>query len=270
MAAAPEPELSSFFPNPPPFYKHFTAENQERLKQTTDDATQLSPEQLLSLPTELRYLVPPEPPADDDEYRVFGEVAKVHGIDDFSNMIDFIRRTLDGGETQQAPLLADWQYQQLYPSPPADADASTASQTDWSLDRQHYLFRFLRSTLLSFVELLGIVSSNPTSPQKDQKLRDILTLVANMHALLNEYRPHQARETLINMMKEQLERKREEVVSIRRMKQKVQETLDDFAKGVPERPASLTPDDAVVTTAEEIRKTSQRYMWQAMDEILGQ
>ena len=43
-----------------------------------------------------------------------------------------------------------------------------------------------------------------------QKLADLRTIMINMHHLINEYRPHQARETLILMMEEQVERCRRE------------------------------------------------------------
>jgi mediator of RNA polymerase II transcription subunit 7 len=77
--------LENFFPPPPPFYKHFTAKNFDRLKklqesaQVEGDETEqevsdsgLTKQQILNLPSELRYLIPPELPA-DGRYRSFGE-----------------------------------------------------------------------------------------------------------------------------------------------------------------------------------------------------
>src|SRR6266700_3154131 len=70
-----EGQLSTTFPQPPPFYKHFTSQNLERLKEfqeSTKSKTQgenitealgLTSPRLLNLPPELRYLIPPEPPA---------------------------------------------------------------------------------------------------------------------------------------------------------------------------------------------------------------
>ena len=75
-----EGQLSTTFPQPPPFYKHFTSQNLERLKESTNSKAQggnpneaLGPTspRLLDLPPELRYLIPPEPPA-DGKYRSFG------------------------------------------------------------------------------------------------------------------------------------------------------------------------------------------------------
>lgn len=77
--------LENFFPPPPPFYKYFTAKNFDRLKklqessQAEGDKTKQNAadsgstkHQILNLPSELRYLIPPELPA-DGRYRSFGE-----------------------------------------------------------------------------------------------------------------------------------------------------------------------------------------------------
>jgi mediator of RNA polymerase II transcription subunit 7 len=72
------------FPPPPPYYKHFTARNLERLKEfnavsSTEGnvgGSTSGASTLLALPPELRYLVPPEPP-EDGVVRNFGEVKTV-------------------------------------------------------------------------------------------------------------------------------------------------------------------------------------------------
>lgn len=58
-----------------------------------------------------------------------------------------------------------------------------------------------------------------------EKIQDLRTLFINFHHLLNEYRPHQARESLILMMEEQLERARSETRGIEVMKEKVEGVL---------------------------------------------
>lgn len=282
MAQAPPPEedeqLSSFFPNPPPFYKHFTSENLNRVKQfkeergiTSADSNasvpQLSAAQLLELPTELRYLIPPEPPAEAAEYQVFGKKTKVNEEDEFKESVEWISEILWNKEVDQG-ILKDWKYQQLFPS--------TDPNSSWSsLDRQNYLFRFLRSIILSYIELLGIVASDPASEKKDEKLGVIMTLVLNMHALINEYRPHQARETLIGIMEAQLERKREEVEGVRRMGQRVKEVLEGFERDAPgkvdeEEGANEKQTAGLSGAAQDAsKKDVQRAMWAAMDDILG-
>jgi mediator of RNA polymerase II transcription subunit 7 len=260
----------AFFPPPPPFYQHFTVENRDRLEAAKKDAgidttsndensPRLSTEQVLALPTELRYLVPPEPPNDTEEFKVFGTVTKAKGSDTFNNTMEWIGRTLAADYT-----LTDWTYEQLYPSTDASSSASS------TLDRQRYLFRFLRSILLAYIELLGIVANNPTSDNKDDKLKDILTMVTNMHALINEYRPHQARETLIREMERQVERKRKEIEGVKQMKERVSEVLEGFGRDVPGEKMGETNEEPAISSEEERKREAQRHMWQGLDEILGQ
>ena len=278
----------NFFPDPPPFYKHFTTENLTRLKELEKEAapeddetkpspsypaTKLTAEQILALPTELRYLIPPEPPADDAEFHVFGTKEKAKGKDVFQQNMDFIAEQLKWQD-----VFPDWSYEQLYPS------SSTESTTDdpsaqpptannsASLDRQNYLFRFLRSILMSYISLLGTVAANPTSEQKDQKLKDIMTLVANMHALINEYRPHQARQTLIAKMEEQVRKKREEVEGVRRMGEKVKEVLAGFGGVDGEDKSGDGGEESMedgMRAREEDRRRVQRGMWEAIGEMVG-
>jgi mediator of RNA polymerase II transcription subunit 7 len=91
----PSNALAAAFPSPPPFYQHFTPENLDRIaalraaqqaeqaNASSDTQTTLgetpSPNpalRLLDLPPELRFLQPPEPPA-EGVYRSFGDVFNV-------------------------------------------------------------------------------------------------------------------------------------------------------------------------------------------------
>lgn len=62
--------------------------------------------------------------------------------------------------------------------------------------------------------------------QHSEKIQDLRTLFINFHHLLNEYRPHQARESLILMMQDQLERSRAETEGIMKMKGEVEGILE--------------------------------------------
>jgi mediator of RNA polymerase II transcription subunit 7 len=264
--------ILSFFPDPPPFFKHFTTDNLARLKDiekeaATDDddskpasAPKLTAEQILALPTELRYLIPPEPPADSDDFHVFDVVTKAKGTDVFMKNMEYIADQL-----RFQDVFPDWTYEQLFPFPTTSTEAST-------LDRQNYLFRFLRSILLSYISLLGIVAANPTSEQKDQKLKDIMTLSVNMHALINEYRPHQARQSLIGGMEEQVRRKREDIEGVGRMSKKVRETLAGFGGAVVAEESDTKTrvvDGTEDGREEETKNGIQKGMWEEVDEMLA-
>jgi mediator of RNA polymerase II transcription subunit 7 len=114
--------------------------------------------------------------------------------------------------------------EQLY-TPPGTPDGSGSGSGSHS-DRALILKRIAKSLLLNFLELMGIMSVNPL--QYAEKVQDLRTIFINFHHLLNEYRPHQARESLIMMMEDQLERSKSEIEGIERMKIKVEGILVGF------------------------------------------
>ena len=54
--------------------------------------------------------------------------------------------------------------------------------------------------LVNFLDLIDILIKCPESPKRDEKIEDINLLFIHMHHLINEFRPHQARETLRVML----------------------------------------------------------------------
>ncbi|KAL2059784.1 hypothetical protein VTL71DRAFT_10168 [Oculimacula yallundae] len=206
---APPSSLATAFPSPPPFYKSFTPENLSRIaslrsaelsfpRQPQDPAREV-PVRILDLPTELRNLQPPEPPA-DGAYRCFGDPFKLD---------------------EPLPTLEALGLEQLY-TPPGTPNGSSKHA-----DRAFILKRIAKSLLLNFLELVGIMSIDPE--QYAEKVDHIKTLFVNFHHLLNEYRPHQARESLILMMQDQLDRSRAETKAIGEMKGKVEAILEGLS-----------------------------------------
>ncbi|KAF1925956.1 mediator of RNA polymerase II transcription subunit 7 [Didymella exigua CBS 183.55] len=276
---ADEEKVLQLFPDPPPFFKHFTTDNLKRLQDIEDEAShvtqasnevanagsKLSPEQILALPTELRYLIPPPPPADEESFHVFGETTKSSGTKKFSQDMSWIADRLGAPDH----TLDDWRYAQLYPSSPSTSDSHSANA---NIDRQAYLNRFNRSLIIEYIRLLGIIALDPTSPGKNEVLKHILNLVCNMHSLINEYRPHQARETLIRIMEEQVARKKKEIEGVKGMREKVRSALDGFGKAVQatgEVESGETGEVLKKDGQDDARKHAQRDTWDALDEVLG-
>eukprot|EP00794_Sanderia_malayensis_P009127 gene9127-10100_t len=56
------------------------------------------------------------------------------------------------------------------------------------------------SILVNFLELMDILIDSPLQDERQKKLEDINVLFINLHHLINEFRPHQARETLRVML----------------------------------------------------------------------
>jgi mediator of RNA polymerase II transcription subunit 7 len=171
---------------------------------------------------------------------------------------------------QPSETLEDWGYERLFPSPPTPGPGEDATdESKWSFNRAQILQALVRSVLLNFLELLGILRLNPAPEEWQEKMKDIATIVANAHTLVNEYRPHQARETLILMMEDELEQKKAEVEAVKRMKGKIEEALASFRLSSLELTEDGGAERHQQTSKDEKRKELQRHMWQAIDEILG-
>ncbi|KAH0489707.1 hypothetical protein TgHK011_010125 [Trichoderma gracile] len=202
MDDQPEPHsLASTFPNPPEFWKEFTPDRLSELIELKlarapllqDDA---SNGRIPDLPEHLRHLQPPPEPA-DGRWRVFGD----------QYMLDDKLPTLEEQGIQNLP-----------------ATASSGAKDAKHYDRAFELKRLVKSLLLNFLELNGVLARNPADAEA--KILDIRTLFINIHHILNEYRPHQARESAIEMMQDHLDRTRTETAAIRTQVDKARKVLE--------------------------------------------
>jgi mediator of RNA polymerase II transcription subunit 7 len=95
------------------------------------------------------------------------------------------------------------------------------------------LKRLLKSLLLNFLEVVGVMS---VAPQEfAAKVEHIRTILINIHHLLNEYRPHQSRESLILLLENQVETKKSEIKEIEKVclevEEKIKELVEVFVDG---------------------------------------
>ncbi|KAE8356960.1 mediator of RNA polymerase II transcription subunit 7 [Aspergillus coremiiformis] len=258
MADAGQQRPLTAFAPPPPLWKHFTPDNLKKLEGIKKDASkaedgkprkkQWTPTELqaLDLPTELRFLVPPEIPK-SGHYSVFGELQSL---------------------STALPSLKDQGITQLYPSPSTgDADLEQSSEPSRPFNHAYYLLKISKSLLLNFLELVDILSVSPE--QFESKVEDLRNLFVNAHHLLNLYRPHQARESLILMMEEQLSSTREEIQQMDKLKEEITGVLEQLKKdGIDvgatiETPAIQTekPDKA-----DEKASEHSQLVWKLLDE----
>jgi mediator of RNA polymerase II transcription subunit 7 len=267
--------LSAYFPPPPPFYKHFTTKNLERLEELkasanaessenepVDSSIGLTKQQILELPTELRYLIPPEPPA-DGKCRLFGEEVDVSKSQSKPGRSEFRRLTYNKLTTAKSNL-RDIGITRLYPSPPSTPSQADGIGASFSVHHAFYLKRIMRSILLNFLDLVGVMSEDPQ--QGDAKISDLETLFLNAHQLVNEYRPHQARETLILQMEEQIERKRKEIEGVKTMKMKIDEMFHQLKKEAEDLPKTAINEDTP-KSEEDIRREKVKALWSCLDDM---
>lgn len=169
--------ISLLYPPPPPYYKFFNAENIEKFKSwklENQDADAVPP-------GELKLQVPPTAPT-GNQYRGYGSIWAL---------------------TNDLPSLKESGWRQLY----NEEDEKITSKT-----KIVELHKLLDSLLLNFLELVGIMSVEPAKFYT--KIEDMKLILINMNHLLNTYRPHQTRESLIMALKKQIEKKRSEIDNI--------------------------------------------------------
>ncbi|KAH0843969.1 hypothetical protein AYO21_11941 [Fonsecaea monophora] len=219
------------FPAPPPFWRHFTVANEEELKKIESSSS--DNQQKPKLPLHLAYLRPPPPPPPSAEYYLtFGQ-----------------KQVTDPTKPSSLPT------EQLLFNP-----------DDPNLNHAVLLSRLTKSLLLNFLELTSILSLDPT--KHDEKMQDIRQLLLNIHVVINIYRPHQARESVKEMLQGILEDGEREIDECDKMKQKI----DEFLAGVGKIGTSGVPDaaeeDSVATEAsQEQTMEKQQRLWKMIQEM---
>lgn len=200
---------SSLYPPPPPYYKFFTKENIQKLPEyiknkeknsqhnnstTTDDENNDTEE----ITSQLDFLIPPPIPKLQC-YRGFGNVWQTDN---------------------ELPDLESMGMTQLYKKEHLESKSSSSTVYQYKIKELHLL---LKSLLLNYLEFIGILGINPEKYQ--EKVENIRTILVNIHHLLNQYRPHQSRESLIMLLENQVAFKRNEIKNIQDVCDKVREKL---------------------------------------------
>lgn len=183
---ASEDLISALYPPPPPYVKFFTGENLEKLESFEGDFNENN------ITGELKFLVPPKPPA-GNHYRGYGNIWSFE---------------------DKLPSLKNSNWDQLYK---IDDDKITSE------NKISELHKLTDSLLLNFLELVGIISINPLL--FEPKINLISLILININHLLNTYRPHQSRESLIMLLKSKIDEKNTEIENIDKVALEIKEKI---------------------------------------------
>ncbi|KAL2044793.1 hypothetical protein N7G274_002568 [Stereocaulon virgatum] len=193
MAEQPQPTaISAAFPAPPPFYKSFTPQNLAQLAQ------QSAPHSQSSTGT-----FPPSTP-----------------IPDLTSLPPELRNLIP------PPLPPNGQYRSfgtLHNINPTPSDENTLTPTPTRLKG------LTHELLFTFLSLTHTLATNPGAyPPVWEHLQETFQ---DVFKVLNAYRPHQARETLILMMEEQVRTIRAETDAVRESVGRAREVVERLGKG---------------------------------------
>lgn len=154
---------------------------------------------------------------------------------------------------QPAQSLAQAGIQELFPADAAHLDPTPHLQT------------LTRAVLLNFLELVGTLSVNPT--QGPEKVEHLQTLFYNLHDLINRYRPHQARESLIMTMEDQLDKIKAQVKSVNSAKDRMEQVLSDIRVQATSETANTPAKQEKPPASETAQPTDtiQKAMYDALE-----
>lgn len=102
------------------------------------------------------------------------------------------------------------------------------------IDRRKELKKLNHSLFANFLDLIDLLIHYPDSPKRTEKIEDLSLLFVHIHHLLNEFRPHQARETLRVLMEVQKRTRIETAMRFQKHLEKVRELVRNAFAQLPE------------------------------------
>jgi len=143
------------------------------------------------------------------------------------------------------------------------------------IDRKKELRKLNHSILVNFLDLIDILIKSPESPKREEKIEDINLLFIHMHHLINEFRPHQARETLRVMLMVQRRKRTNFTEKFKEQLDKIQGIIQEAIESLPQSPmedskADLELELAKTENAEKETTASDQENVSSLDRIMCQ
>ena len=113
-------------------------------------------------------------------------------------------------------------------------------------DHKKELRKMNASILVNFLDLLDVLVKCPDTPKREEKCADINNLFIQMHHLINELRPHQARETIRVTMQCQKKQRQDIIARLNKQIDKVNESIASYITNLPEIQDSRSGIDELI------------------------
>ena len=101
-------------------------------------------------------------------------------------------------------------------------------------DHKKELKKMNHSILVNFLDLIDILVKCPDTARRDDKIADVQMLFVQMHHLINELRPHQARETIRSLLHNQKRSRLETTIKMKAHIEKVIVAINDYLSMIPD------------------------------------
>lgn len=101
-------------------------------------------------------------------------------------------------------------------------------------DHKKELKKMNASILINFLDLLDVLVKCPDTSKREEKGNDIMMLFVQMHHLINELRPHQARETIRVTLQCQNRQRVEIIQKLNEQIERVNEMVINCVRSIPE------------------------------------
>jgi mediator of RNA polymerase II transcription subunit 7 len=132
------------------------------------------------------------------------------------------------------------------------------------INHRRELKKLNHSILHNYLELLNTLVTNPHEYTFHDKVADLEQLFVNLHFLLNAFRPHQARETLISILAEQLDKRQALTLATKNAFHGVSTLLHDSLHALAiashhhhDGDQTAPADGAAATTTEQVLATTE-------------
>ena len=101
-------------------------------------------------------------------------------------------------------------------------------------DHKKELKKMNASILINFLDLIDVLVKCPDTSKREEKCSDIAMLFVQMHHLINELRPHQARETIRVTLQCQKRQRIEIIKKLNKQIERVNELIVNCVSNIPE------------------------------------
>ena len=229
--------VGSAFPAPPPFYQTFTPENIDRLQKHLESEKGFSS-------TTFRTTEP-----------------TIGTLPDIASVPSAIRNLVPPPAPQDGTYSL---FGTVHTINPASTDVS-------SPPNQPRLLHLIHQMLLKFLSITHILSIDPSNKFYAPAWDQLNALFTEMHQGINAWRPHQTRETLIEMMEDQIAKVKEETQQIRESVGRAREVVEGIAKsgqkyqGVLIQNGTLQNDESRMAAKVEEKRKRAKQVWQAIE-----